>query len=241
MSETFNFPTETVELPSKGLIYPEDHPLRSGKVEIKYMTAKEEDILTNQNLIEKGTVLEKLLEALTMNKFDLKDIHTGDKNAIFVAARVLGYGKNYSFGYGGEEYTVDLSKMENKPFNDSIVDENGIGKFEFPNSDNTIQFKFLTEKDEEKIDEEIKGMKKIISGFSGEVTTRLKHQIVSINENTDKNEIKNFVDNYLLAQDSRAFRLFLKEHSPNIDLVFEDKNGEKHEIPISLNFFYPDL
>ena len=86
--EKFKFPTELVDLPSKGKIYPKDHPLASGKVEMKYMTAREEDILTNQNYIEKGLVLDKLLEALTMNKFDIKDIHTGDKNAIFVAARI---------------------------------------------------------------------------------------------------------------------------------------------------------
>ena len=77
-----NFPTEIVELPSKGLVYPPNHPLRSGKVEMKYMTAKEEDILSNQNYIQKGIVLDKLLEALTLNAFDIKDIITGDKNAI---------------------------------------------------------------------------------------------------------------------------------------------------------------
>ena len=89
MSE-FKFPTEMVELPSKGLIYPKDHPLRSGKVEMKYMTAKEEDILSNQNLIEKGVVLEKLLESLIQGKFDTKSLSTGDKNAIFIASRILG-------------------------------------------------------------------------------------------------------------------------------------------------------
>ena len=94
MSE-FKFPTEVVELPSKGLFYPEDHILRSGKVEMKYMTAKEEDILSNQNFISKGIVLDKLLESLTLNKFDIKDLITGDKNAILVASRVLGYGKDY--------------------------------------------------------------------------------------------------------------------------------------------------
>jgi hypothetical protein len=57
----FNFPTETIELPSKGLLYPKDNPLSSGKIEIRYMTAAHEDILTNQSYIEKGTVLDKLM------------------------------------------------------------------------------------------------------------------------------------------------------------------------------------
>ena len=107
--EKFKFPTELVDLPSKGKIYPKDHPLSSGKVEMKYMTAREEDILTNQNYIEKGIVLDKLLESLTMHKFNVKDVHTGDKNAIFIAARILGYGSEYKFTYLTKEYTIDLS------------------------------------------------------------------------------------------------------------------------------------
>ena len=108
----FKFPTEEVELPSKGLIYPKSNPLSSGKVELKYMTAKEEDILTNQNYIEKGIVLDKLLESLTMKKIDLKDLCIGDKNAIMVAARILGYGQDYEFTYNEENYKVDLSQFK---------------------------------------------------------------------------------------------------------------------------------
>jgi hypothetical protein len=94
MSE-FNLPTEMVELPSKGLAYPEGHPLREGKVEVKYMTAKEEDILTNQSYIEKGTVLDKLLESVVVSKINIKDLIIGDKNALLIATRILGYGKDY--------------------------------------------------------------------------------------------------------------------------------------------------
>ena len=92
----FKFPTEEVELPSKGLVYPKDNPLSSGKVEIKYMTAKEEDILSNQSYIQNGTVLDKLLESV-MVKASPKDLIVGDKNAVLVATRILGYGKNYKF------------------------------------------------------------------------------------------------------------------------------------------------
>ena len=199
MSE-FKFPTETVDLPSKGLIYPKDHPLRSGKVEIKYMTAKEEDILTNQNLISKGTVLEKLMEALTMNKFDTKDVCTGDKNAMFLAARVLGYGSEYKFTLKDKEYTVDLSTIDSLPFDEKLVDEDGLISFTFPKSGVKAKLKILTEKDEEIIQDEIKALSKFKGIGGGEVTTRLKHQIVSIDGDDDKTTIKSFVENQILAQ-----------------------------------------
>ena len=93
------FPTEVVSLPSKGHFYPEDSPLSSGEIEVKYMTAKEEDILTSQSLIRKGVVLDKLLEALVVSDVNLDDILIGDKNAVMVATRVLGYGKDYAFEY----------------------------------------------------------------------------------------------------------------------------------------------
>ena len=99
MSSEFKFPTEIVDLPSQGLLYPEDNPLAGGQVEIKYMTAKEEDILTNQNYLAKGTVVDKLLQSLVVTEFDFNDLLVGDKNAILVAARVLGYGKDYEFEY----------------------------------------------------------------------------------------------------------------------------------------------
>jgi hypothetical protein len=243
MSE-FSFPTEIVELPSKGLVYPENHPLRIGTVEMKYMTAKEEDILTNQNYISKGIVLDKLLEALTMGKIDIKDIIPGDKNAILIASRVLGYGKDYSFTYGGKEYNVDLSTIDNKPFDTSLITSKGTFKFILPNSGNEIEFKILTNKDEEKIKEEIEGLKKLNKETSSEVTTKLKHQIISIDGNSDKNHIKNFVYNYLLAADSRALRLYMSSISPDVDLTYKTIINDVEEdinIPINLTFFWPDL
>ena len=107
----YKFPTEVVELPSKGYFYFEGHPLSTGKVEVKYMTAKEEDILTSQNLIQQGTVIDTLLKSLIVDKsIDMDDMLIGDKNAIMVAARILGYGKEYAFNYDDKEQSVDLSK-----------------------------------------------------------------------------------------------------------------------------------
>ena len=243
MSE-YKFPTETVDLPSKGLIYPSDSPLRSGKVEMKYMTAKEEDILTNQAFIEQGVVLDKLLKALTLNKFDIKTLFPGDKNALMVASRVLGYGKEYSFKINDTDYNIDLSVLENKTFDESLITSNGTFKFTLPSSENEIEFKFLTELDEGKIAQEIEGFQKINKNSSSEVTTRLKHQIISINGSSEKNDIREFVDTMLLASDSRALRMYIKEISPDVNLsTTVEINGKEEEIdiPINLNFFWPDL
>ena len=142
----FKFPTETVDLPSKGYLYVEGHPLSSGKVEIKYMTAKEEDILTSQNLIQQGTVIDTLLQALIMDKtINVNDLLIGDKNAIMVAARILGYGKEYEFEYEGKEQEVDLSKLNPKKIDFKKMTR-GVNEFSFelPTSKRTITFKLLT-------------------------------------------------------------------------------------------------
>jgi hypothetical protein len=240
MNET-KFPTEIVELPSQGLIYPIDHPLHSGKIEMKYMTAKEEDILTNQNYIQKGIVLDKLLEALIMNKFSLKDMITGDKNALIVASRILGYGKDYTFTYGGKEYTVDLTTLDSKLFDTSLITPRGTFKFTLPVSKTEVEFKLLTAKDEELIDQEIQGFKKLNKELSSEITTRLKYQLTTVDGSQDKNVIKEFVEFNLLAADSRALRLYIREVAPDVNLSFAIEGGEEVAIPINLNFFWPDL
>ena len=120
MSDKFNLPTEVIELPSKGLLYPEGHPLAEGKVEIKYMTAKEEDILTNQNYIKNGSVIDRLLQSLIVTKFDYNDLLTGDKNAIMIAARILAYGAKYNVTYNGVDQEIDLSTLENLPIDESL-------------------------------------------------------------------------------------------------------------------------
>ena len=108
----YKFPTEMVDLPSKGYFYFDGHPLSSGKVEVKYMTAKEEDILTSTNLIEQGIVIDKLLESLIVDKnIKVDDLLIGDKNAIMIAARILGYGKDYEFNLRDTEYKSDLKHI----------------------------------------------------------------------------------------------------------------------------------
>jgi hypothetical protein len=245
MSE-FKFPTEMVELPSKGLLYPKESPLATGKIEMKYMTAKEEDILTNQSYIQKGIVIDKLLQSLIVTPINYDDLLIGDKNAILVAARVLGYGKDYEFMYRGEKVTIDLSLLESK-FLDTTLIKNNENEFTFklPNTDNTITFKLLTHKDERLISDEIEGLKKITKDFSPDLSTRLKYMILSVNGNTDKKAIREFVDNYLLARDSRALREYIRTIQPDVELKFNfngpDGLEEGVNIPIGVNFLYPDL
>ena len=240
MSE-FKLPTEVVKLPSKGLVYPETSPLSSGEVEMKYMTAKEEDILTNQSYIQNGTVIDKLLQSLIVSKIDYNELVVGDKNAIMIAARVLGYGSDYKFLYGGESYTMDLSKIDNKEFDETLVTR-GVNEFKYklPVTENEITFKILTHLDEQKITQELEGYKKINKELSPELSTRLKYMITSINGQRDQKTIRDFVDNGLLAKDSRALREYLKKIQPDVDLSFALPSGQFIDIPINLSFFWPD-
>ena len=243
MDEKFKLPTETIELPSKGLLYPEDSELAKGTIEIKYMTAKEEDILTNQSYIRNGTVLDKLLKSVIVSKINYDDLLIGDKNAIMVAARVLGYGSDYTFEYNGEPQTVDLSLIENKPLKEELF-KNKVNEFTFtlPKSKNTITFKFLTHKDEQDINRELEGLKKINKDTSPELSTRLKYIITSVEEKRDKKDIRDFVDNYFLAQDSRALREYIREIQPDVDLTFfPDGSNDRINIPIGISFFWPDI
>ena len=239
---SFNLPTETIELPSKGLVYPEGHPLSEGTIEIKYMTAKEEDILTNQNYIQNGTVLDKLLKSLIVTKFNYDDLLIGDKNAIMIAARILGYGADYKFQYNGVEETVDLSTLENRPLDESLYTK-GQNEFTFklPSSDNEITFKFLTHGDEAKINQELEGLKKLRTESSPELTTRLKHMITSVNGDRTPKLIREFVDQAFLARDARAFRTYLNEIQPDVDLTFFPSTTTKPaSLPIGIGFFWPD-
>jgi hypothetical protein len=243
MDEKFKLPTETIELPSKGLLYPEGSELAKGIVEIKYMTAKEEDILTNQSYIKNGTVLDKLIKSVIVSKINYDDLLIGDKNAIMVAARILGYGSEYKFNYLDEEYTVDLSQLENKPLKEELF-SNHVNEFSFtlPKSKNTITFKLLNHKDEQDISRELEGLKKINKDSSPELSTRLKYLITSIEGKRDKVDIRDFIDNYFLAQDSRALREYIKEIQPDVDLTFfPNESSSRINIPIGVSFFWPDI
>jgi len=249
----YGFPTEVLSLPSNGLLYSEDSPLRSGTIDVKYMTAKEEDILTSNNLIDQGIVITKLLESVIADsKIKLNDMLIGDKNALMIGTRILGYGADYKISLTDPdtqervEHTVDLSKLKNKSIDESLLKNGNLFSFELPNSKRVVEFKLLTHKDERNIDSELKGLQKIskVTGVESQLTTRLKHQIISVDGETDKKFISNFVDNEFLALDTKEFRNYHNSIQP--DIVFEQEYtnelGESHtvNIPIGIRFFWPE-
>lgn len=245
MNTKFKLPTETVLLPSKGLLYPEDSPLSKGELEMKYMTAKEEDILTNSNYIHNGTVIDKLLQSLIVTEnVNYDELLIGDKNAIMVAARILAYGKDYSVRYRGRDEVIDLSKLEERNIDLKLL-EGRINEFSFtmPTSKVELKYKILNHADEKAIEAELAGLAKIDPEANAEVTTRLKFSITSVQGSKEATDIRNYVDNYLLATDARALRDEILKVSPDIDLVFYPENGPEGgvDIPIGVGFFWPKL
>ena len=240
------FPSEVIDLPSEGKLYSDGSPLREGKLEIKYMTAKEEDILTSQNLIKKGLVIEKLLDSLILTKgVKSEDLVIGDKNAVMVAARILAYGPEYKVEVTNPntgnvlEHTFDLTSCEFKNISDDI---NGNEfEYELPISKVKVKFKLLTGHDEKSINAELESFRKLGKQIIPELSTRLKHTILSINGEYETKNIREFIDNYLLARDSRSLREEIKRIQPDIDLTFfPEGQDEEVSIPIGLNFFWPD-
>ena len=249
------FPTEIIDLPSAGKLYEPGHPLTSGKVEMKYMTAKEEDILTSQNLIQKGVVIDMLLRSLIVSNgegaiVNYDDLVIGDKNAIMIAARVLGYGAEYPIEVSCPKCqnkvkeVVDLASLENKEVD---LGENG-NNFEFvlPLSKKLISFKILTHSDEKLIEGEIKRMKKRTKStqISYDLTSRLKTIITAIDGEDTKQAVDNFVENEFVSRDSLAFRKHLESISPDVDMtIFFECDSCAHEgdvtIPMTVDFFWP--
>jgi len=238
------FPTETISLPSKGLLYPKENPLSSGTIEMKYMTAKEEDILSNASFIQNGTVIDKLLQSLVITKVNFDDILIGDKNAILIAARILGYGKDYIVDYDGQKETIDLTSLKEKELDETLYSNGNKFSFTTPKTNTSLTFKLLTHGDEKKIDAENKGLKKINPNGSYDVTTRLKYVITSVNGDSEQKTIRDFVDNYLLAPDARALREYYAKIQPDIEMKFipsnENYEGEGVSFTPGLNFFWPD-
>ena len=247
-----DFPTEQIDLPSEGHFYPVGSPLSSGRIELKYMTAREEDILTSQNLIKKGVVLDELLKALIVTQgVELPDLLIGDKNAIFIASRRLAYGDKYPAKVTcpkcekENESEIDLAQLKSREFDFSqFTKGENVFTFALPYSKKSITYKLLTHKDEQNIDSELKGLAKLNKvGSSPEMTTRLKYMIVSVEGETDRGKIKTFVDN-LPSRDSVAFRKHVRDNTPDIDMNFNFKcahceHEERMGLPLGVDFFWP--
>lgn len=246
------FPSEIVDLPSKGLLYPKENPLSSGHIEMKYMTAKEEDILTSQNLIQKGVVIDKLLQSLVLSDINYNDLYIGDKNAIMIAARVLGYGKDYDVTltcpHCGEktDVTIDLLNLTENDVDMTLFKNANEFLFTLPYSKRVLTFKLLTHADEKKIDEELRFAKKINKSESkSELTTRFKYMIIAVDGETDQKTIRDFIDNEFLSKDSLEFRKYIKQISPDVDMsyIFTCDNCGKDntiQVPMTVQFFWPN-
>ena len=241
-----SFPTAVIDLPSGGKFYSEGHPLCSGQIELKYMTAKEEDILTSTNLIKKGIVLDKLVDSLVVTKgVSHEDFLLGDLNALMVASRILGYGKDYPVNATcpkcGEsnEHIIDLTQLETKE-----IDETSSLVLELPVSKKTLKLRLLTRKIEKEVERELEGLKKVGLQVEPEATTRMRHLIEEVDGSSNAKDIREIVENMLVA-DTRAIREFYKKVSP--DVKFESNytcsNCDQTSvlpIAIGLNFFWPD-
>jgi len=249
------FPTEIISLPSKGLVYPEGSPLREGKIEMKYMTAREEDILTSQNLIKQGIVIDKLMQSLIISPIQFDDLVIGDKNAIMVASRILGYGKDYSVNVtcteceAVNEFNIDLTQLPEQNIPEgTTMPSPGVFEFTLPQSKRVIHFRLLTSGIEKQVSKQLEAAKKAnknTQAVDRELTTRLKSLIVSVDGNADRTFVANFVDNELFAMDSRAFRTYMKSVTPDtkfeISYVCSECSHEEEALSfkIDTSFFWP--
>jgi hypothetical protein len=251
----FSVPTELVELPSRGEFYPADHPLHNKTtVEIKHMTAKDEDILTNKTFIKNGVVLDRLLENVILDKsIDLDSLLVGDKSAILIASRISGYGQNYAAQIPcpscGEVDDFEFDLNEAQSFNDPSdshydVEKSPTGTFliKLPRTGACVEVKMLTGRDEKKLINTNKMRQKNKLPELG-LTDQTKLFIVSIDGETDKGKISAFVDN-MPALDSKNLRDAYRSVTPNVELAQQwtcpsCTYEQVLEVPFSTEFFWP--
>tara|TARA_R110000851_G_scaffold324506_1_gene491846 strand:- start:5739 stop:6485 length:747 start_codon:yes stop_codon:yes gene_type:complete len=241
------FPSEIIDLPSEGKLYSKEHPCSDGKIEIKYMTAKEEDILTSQNLIKKGVVIDRLLDSLILTQgVKTDDLVVGDKNAVMVAARVLAYGPEYPCEVTNPKTGETLSHTFNLadcPFKKlpKNVKENSF-EITLPISKKKVKFSILTGKEENLIENDLKASRKV-GAVAPELTTRLRYIIREVDGESSQSIINDISIN-MLARDSMFLREEMNKVSPDIELSQEiEIEGEsvKVDIPMTVGFFWPNI
>lgn len=247
-------PVDTVPLPSKGKVYPVDSAFSErDTIEIRSMTAKDEDILTSRALLKQGKAISTLLRSCIVNKaVDVEQLLVGDRNAILVAIRITGYGSEYDVTVdcpACEEkvrHKFELGKLEIKPLGAEPL-QAGTNAFGFvlPVSKKPVVFKLFTGADERELSQTQEKLKKALNGVGQEnaVTSRLFAQILSLGQETDRNKLNQIVRN-LPAMDSRKLREYIDEISPGIKMEQEvtcPKCGEQSEVdvPLGTEFFWP--
>jgi hypothetical protein len=251
-------PTEFVELPSRGQFYSADHPLHNQEtVELRYMTAKDEDILTSQALLKNGLAIDRLVSNLIVDKnINPDDLLIGDKNALLLAARVSGYGADYKVQVScpscgtAQAHTFDLTEFENnegiQPDENSesgvAATDNGTFTAVLPRTGYTAEFRLFTAQDEKNAMQTTakKAKHKLADSAS---TDLLKVLLVSVNGVTDKTEVSNFIDN-MPAQDARHIRACVQVVTPNVDMKQSCECSScgavaDVEVPFTAEFFWP--
>lgn len=245
-------PAETIPLPSNGLCYPEGHPLHLVEtIDIRPMTAREEDILTSKALIKKGTVITELIKSCLIDKaIDPDTMISGDRNAVMTALRITGYGSDYTVGVTcpdcGEEskQEFDLAALPIKRLTGEAIGNDNLFEFELPFCKKPIQFKFMTGADEAYMQKMQNQKKKKQLGQDSLITDRYKHQVTSVAGITDKTKISFFIRN-MPAKDSRALRNYMDEIEPGIEMkAWMDcpncLETSEVRLPLGASFFWPD-
>jgi len=255
MKEDFGFetPVDLVPLPSRGAIYSVESGL-AGKetLEVRSMTAKEEDILTSRALIKKGTVITELIKScLTDKSIDVDDMISGDRNAVMTALRITGYGADYSVELDcpacdeRQKQSFSLSDLPMKYLELVPVTEGAnLFEFELPVSKKRVHFKFLTGKDENEMNLVQERQKKQGQKIDSLVTSRLGYSIIAIEGLTDRNKIGHFIRN-MPARDSLVLRKHMDKNEPGVDMkswmtcMHCDEHSEVR-LPLGASFFWPD-
>jgi hypothetical protein len=249
---SFVVPTEFVELPSKGKFYPPGHPLHNQEViEVKQMTAKEEDILTSRSLLKQGVAIDRVLQSIIIDpRIDASSLLVGDRNAIIISCRVSGYGSEYTTKIecpscgAKSEYTFDLNEAVMKNGDPHAATPNGDGTFNtvLPKSNLSVDFRLLTGRDEKFLSEYQTTKNK--NKADRLITSQLRGMLVSVNDN-DTAEALNYVVNNLPSMDSKHLRNIYKNTQPNVDLTQHYNCSEcdyetDMEVPLTADFFWPD-
>ena len=252
-ASAFKVPTEFVPLPSFGLVYSPNSPLHNLKeIEVRYMTAADEDILTSRSLLRSGKAIDAVLKNCILDaRINPEELLSGDKNALITFLRVSGYGPEYKVEIDcpsceeTSKYEFDLSQLEMKTLDVEPI-EQGENRFHIQLPTGThIEFKFLNSAEEKEISDAQDRIKRSTnSPVDRNVTTRLKNTIISIDGNTDSSLINQYVDT-LNVRESRALRKYMEDNTPDIDMKQEfncphcGHRGEV-DVPISVGFFWPD-
>tara|TARA_R100001082_G_C4364176_1_gene160970 strand:+ start:2778 stop:3638 length:861 start_codon:yes stop_codon:yes gene_type:complete len=250
-------PTEFVELPSGGKYYRENHPLHNKDVvEMKYMTAKDEDILASPALLRKGLAIDRLLENLIVDQnINVQDLLIGDKNALLISARISGYGNDYAVGVEcpacgeGIQHEFDLSEIKINPGvsteDDDRITTTDAGTFvvELPRTKYPVEFRLLTSGDENYLQKAADNLKKYKLPDAAS-TTLLKQIVIAVNGVMENSEISGFIDN-MPAQDARFLRACVQIVTPNVDMSQEIECSScgavtEMEVPFTSEFFWPE-